>query len=432
MQDIDNDMDDLFRRAAEKYPLHPGQSNWDIIEKKLSSAAAPEDTPKPGRKNNYKKLLLLFLLTGISLVIGFIILNLNSKNYKVAQNENQINLQANTKNNSVAKDNLINNKLPGKSLKINERISKDEKRGMAQLNISSVKNKIPGIHILNTGNKNNFSKRTPSKILFDNYSKNNITNYQKRNSQETVNVVNNPGTKSELLLPKNNKENNEFKNKPVDNINILTPTKKKLKPNSKTLKEKRFYAGIIEGPDFSKVKASSFKGPGLGAGILIGYKINQSFFAETGISYDTKSYSSDGNNFYEKGASMPDGMVINNLTGRSKILEIPIKIGYRFYQNKKINLFAAGGVSTYIMTNEKNNYNVTMNGNSEKMEGNYKKSSVKIPAVFNFSVAMEKQLSDLLKIRLEPYLKLPLQGVGVGKLPVTSAGIQIGLVGRIK
>ncbi|MEO6706898.1 MAG: outer membrane beta-barrel protein [Ginsengibacter sp.] len=192
------------------------------------------------------------------------------------------------------------------------------------------------------------------------------------------------------------------------------------------------YAGIIGVADFSKVKASPFKAPGFGAGILVGYKINKSLFIETGISGVTKYYSSDGNNFNEKGASMPDGMVINNLDGKSKILEIPVKIGYRFYQKKNVNLFAAGGVSTYIMTNEKNNYNVTMNGNLEKMEGTYKKDNVKIPSVFNISAGLEHRLSGLFQIRIEPYLKLPLQGVGVGKLPVTSAGIQIGLIGSLQ
>ena len=73
-----------------------------------------------------------------------------------------------------------------------------------------------------------------------------------------------------------------------------------------------------------------------------------------------------------------------------------------------------------------------MNGAYEKMEGIYKKNNVKIPAVFSISAGLEHRLSGLLQIRIEPYLKLPLQGVGVGKLPVTSAGIQIGLIGRLQ
>jgi hypothetical protein len=425
MQNIDSDMDDLFRRAAEKYPLKPGQSHWDAIEKKISSATAPDAPQRQQRKNNNKKLLRLLLLTGISLLIGFMILTLTSKNYQVAKNERQINQEANNNNTSVSKDNIPKNKLSEKFQKPNERISAGEKREVTQSEISKGKNKLQNFNILISDNENNIFKKTPSQATANLYPKNNSAIYQKHHSSETGNSVSNSETKNKALLPENKNGND-------GNKNISSPDKKKIKPNSKTLKGNGFYAGIIAGPDFSKVKESPFKGHGFSSAILLGYKINKLFFVETGINNDTKNYYSDGNAFNEKGAAMPDGMVINNLEGRSKILEIPIKIGYRVYQNKKINLFVAGGVSTYIMTNEKNNYNVTMNGNAEKMEGIYKKNNVKMPAVFNVSLGLEMRLSGLLKIRIEPYLKLPLQGVGVGKLPVTSAGIQIGLLGRLK
>lgn len=424
MQNIDNDMDDLFRRAAEKYPLNTGQSNWESIEKKLSSVADYDISKKPERKNNYKKLLLLLLLTGISLLIGFMVLNHNSKNYQVVQKGNQIDQPVNTNNNSVSKDNNITNKLSEKIKNTTRQTSTGKNIMITQSVISHGKNKIQGNQMINTGSENNSSKNVTSKVPSDPYTQNSPT-YQHQPISETSNIVSNPEIKRESILPGN-------KNEKAGNKNILSPKTNKIKPNSKALKENGLYAGIMGVADFSKVKASPFKAPGFGAGILLGYKINKSFFIETGISGITKYYSSDGNNFDEKGASMPDGMVINNLNGRSKILEIPVKIGYRVYQQKNVNLFVAGGVSTYIITNEKNNYNVTMNGNLEKMEGTYKKDNVKIPAVFNISAGLEHRLSGLFQIRIEPYLKLPLQGVGVGKLPVTSTGIQISLIGSLQ
>lgn len=35
MQHIENDMDDLFRKVAESYPLNEGQSQWNEIEEKM-------------------------------------------------------------------------------------------------------------------------------------------------------------------------------------------------------------------------------------------------------------------------------------------------------------------------------------------------------------------------------------------------------------
>ncbi len=43
-------MDDLFRRAAENYPLNTGKGDWDKIDKKLAVLAVSEETSKT-RKN---------------------------------------------------------------------------------------------------------------------------------------------------------------------------------------------------------------------------------------------------------------------------------------------------------------------------------------------------------------------------------------------
>src|SRR5690349_11323015 len=62
MQYINDDMDELFRRAAEDYPLNTNNADWNSVLKKLSENRADL---KPGNKEGYKKynrLLLLLLL----------------------------------------------------------------------------------------------------------------------------------------------------------------------------------------------------------------------------------------------------------------------------------------------------------------------------------------------------------------------------------
>ncbi|MEO6706899.1 MAG: hypothetical protein ABIN04_13740, partial [Ginsengibacter sp.] len=191
----------LFRRAAQKYPLHPGQSNWNTIEKKLSSVADHDNPKKPVRKNNYKKLLLLLMLTGISLLIGFMILNITSKNYQVTQKENQTNQQDNTNNNSVSKDSITTNKLSEKFQKSIREIVAGKKTVITQADISHGKNKMQGIQMITTRNENDFSKNITSQPPADLYPKNNSITYQNQNSSETKNIVNNSETKSESILP---------------------------------------------------------------------------------------------------------------------------------------------------------------------------------------------------------------------------------------
>ena len=155
---------------------------------------------------------------------------------------------------------------------------------------------------------------------------------------------------------------------------------------------------------------------------------------ETGIIWNKKSYSSEGKNFSmdKVGSAMPAGMIINDLESRSSLIEIPVKAKYDFFRKRNSNFFIAGGVSSYIMTTEKNKYNVTMNGTHEKVSGVYEKNNYGIPAVANFSFGFEQSISRIVNIRVEPFLKVPLRGMGVGRLPVTSAGLQVGITSRLK
>ena len=58
MQDLENNMDELLRRAADKYQLKAGASNWDdIVPQLISKSIVPAQ-----KKNNLKKYTVLFLL----------------------------------------------------------------------------------------------------------------------------------------------------------------------------------------------------------------------------------------------------------------------------------------------------------------------------------------------------------------------------------
>ena len=68
-------------------------------------------------------------------------------------------------------------------------------------------------------------------------------------------------------------------------------------------------------------------------------------------------------------STMPSGMVINTLESNSSLIEIPLKAKYDFIHKKNTDVFVTGGVSSYIMTKEKNMYDVTLNGTPGKSSG---------------------------------------------------------------
>ena len=431
MQNIENDMDDLFKRAAEYYPLNAGQGDWESIAKRLAVIEHQVITGKPEKKNNRKPFLLLLLIV-LSSLIGFMTLIPGSKNYftnKSFTKKNQPSLQKKMTISTIQ----LNTQTAPDEVQLSDKLTKtDQNKELATVDILKEKNKIGGTRLFHDKIKNIFSEMTISPFHSDREDKsidNNFHNFKIAEKSETKSETKHSKVLQNLLVSGNTTA--DLVTTTSGKNEVIFNEKKKTKAKKKNIEEKGVYAGMLAGMDFSKVKSTSFKGPGFGLGLLIGYK-EKSYFVETGISHELKYYSSMGHMFNDKDANMPPGLVIENLDSRSKILEIPLKVGYTLLKRKNSSLFLACGAALYIMTNEKNNYNVTMNGNPEKMVGVYEKNNVKFPAVIRISAGWELNLNMSFKLRIEPILKLPLKGIGIGQLPVTSAGIQLGVTKNIK
>src|SRR5215207_6767326 len=78
MQSLNDDMDELFRRAAEQYPLNTDGADWNKVMQKLPHSN--EELPETGKnKKDFRYLLLLLLLP-----IGFICGRYLGNNHKDA------------------------------------------------------------------------------------------------------------------------------------------------------------------------------------------------------------------------------------------------------------------------------------------------------------------------------------------------------------
>src|SRR4051812_32379715 len=66
MLHIDNDMDEMMRRAAQDYPLNTGQGDWESVRKKINEWTEPVAEKKSFRKKFLY--LLFFIVTGMMLL----------------------------------------------------------------------------------------------------------------------------------------------------------------------------------------------------------------------------------------------------------------------------------------------------------------------------------------------------------------------------
>ena len=75
MQHLDNDMDDLFQRAAENYPLKNEKGDWESIAKRIAVKDNPKEPVATVKSKKNKKLIVLFLILFISLA-GWLMFNM--------------------------------------------------------------------------------------------------------------------------------------------------------------------------------------------------------------------------------------------------------------------------------------------------------------------------------------------------------------------
>ena len=202
---------------------------------------------------------------------------------------------------------------------------------------------------------------------------------------------------------------------------------------AKPLKPTHFYAGLLVSPDLSMVKFQTVKGVGTTYGLLLGYNINRKWAIESGLYLDRKKYYTDGEYFSTKNIYMQPNVKISTVDGICNMWEIPLNVRYNLSQGEKTKWFATAGFSTYLMTKENYDYQLesTSGGNSWPLHKQYTTARNYLFSVVNLSVGYEQKIGNVGNLRIEPYLRLPTAGIGTGSLPIMSAGLNIGITRRI-
>ncbi|MEP7110826.1 MAG: porin family protein [Ferruginibacter sp.] len=424
MQYLENDMDDLFKRAAENYPLKTGKGAWETIADRLK-AAADKTGPVRSFKKRMNKELFALVLVFSTLSIG----------------------------ESVLQPPKTGLSYPSTDIIIND--DKIDSGGLKQKDISISGNTLNHVKKLITGSLNvtgNGWHKSDQQHLYPSYINKKSAIISKQNSQprETINDndrgslllyepvaalydMNDIALHKHAILSAKNENILSLNESTKQTMSVAKKISQK-KEHSELSKRKAFYIGIAAGSDFSKVQSMAFNNSGFNAGLIAVVKLAGRTSFETGILWSRKKYNSAGNEFKmdKIGSTMPAGMVINSVEAKSSLIEIPFKIKYDFLNRANATWFASAGISAYIMTTEDNRYHVTMNGNTEMMTGVYRNYNYGLPAVANISAGYQKNLSKFINIRIEPFLKIPLQGMGVGNLPITSAGLQVGITRLLK
>jgi cytoskeletal protein RodZ len=192
-----------------------------------------------------------------------------------------------------------------------------------------------------------------------------------------------------------------------------------LKPATK----KGFFIGLIGGFDASTVKYNYASNVGYNIGGTLGYRFNNHLSVQTGAIYTQKNYKLKGQDFHAPKGSWISYYEIETVDGYCKMWDVPMIATYHFTGNENGNTFISVGASSYFMKHENYNYLYFYNNQYYNRTSNYNSTDQHLFALLHISAGIERPIGKNITGIIEPYAKIPLAGVGLGSIQLSSFGL---------
>jgi hypothetical protein len=197
-------------------------------------------------------------------------------------------------------------------------------------------------------------------------------------------------------------------------------------PKQRNKVPSRWEIGLVFGPDLTYVKFYDSYKTGYNVGLQIGYRLSNRWAVNTGLFYTKKNYAANGEDFNAPEHSWISYQDLRQVKGNCSMFEIPLNVRYDLIANKTNRFFASTGLTSYIMTKQAYDYHYYDRNNEYKIQPwNSGTTSRYFFSVVNLSAGYEQNISKQFSIQAEPYLKLPLKGLGYGSMRMESFGLYL-------
>jgi hypothetical protein len=192
--------------------------------------------------------------------------------------------------------------------------------------------------------------------------------------------------------------------------------------------------GILYGSDVTSVHSVAPDKLSQGWGMTLGYQFHDHWSINTGVIYTQKNYSAEGKDFHLKSTNTwPSWGKLDYVDGNCNMWEIPLTIRYDFDRINNTTLFINAGASSYLMRHESYKYygHTYYSGTATPWQSPnpipYNTKENYLFSVIDFSLGVEQKLGKSLSFQVEPYVKIPVQGVGIGSVDLSSYGVNLSL-----
>jgi len=193
----------------------------------------------------------------------------------------------------------------------------------------------------------------------------------------------------------------------------------------------RLSVGVMVSPDLSSIGLSGRLTPGTNAGVQLEYRLTNRFRVGVGAIHSVKLYSAKVEDYTVPYGFWTYGVKPSDIEANCKILDLPVHLRFDALRRTRYAAFVSTGLSSYIMLSERYGYHYPTYDPYLRPEWRGKRTGAHYLSVVHLSVGYERNLGRRFSWQAEPFLKLPLGGVGFGKVRLSSSGVFVALKYKI-
>ena len=438
------EFDKKIKEAADHHHPAYDEKAWMKMEKLL-------DTHLPQKKDDRRRIiffLLLFLIIGGGVTLFFIAGKGGKKDESVIINNGQTDkttVANETSGKQESRDAVIDNKVAGGSNEANNTVTQPGNSIPASGNSIQAKNLIDNTKKQNRPNadalikNNNNAPGYLTKINTPGAEAGDKTDNGEVQPGADPFKLNNKNSSAEISPAVSNNETGKMEVHPVVTNDLAPginqPVKKEAAAVSQALTEKPvkiknkksnfFSLHFSAGPDISFAGSGKPGRAKLLAGAGLGYTFKDRFTIRTGFYASSKVYSAAESEYHAPAIFYVYYPYLEKVEADCKVYEIPLSFSYHFNKSTRQNWLVSAGLSSYIMKKETYNYyyKTAPSGPIITRKWSPSDKNKHYFSVLTLSGGYQRNISKSVSLMVEPYLKLPLKGVGYGKVKLNSSGV---------
>ncbi|MDF7813268.1 hypothetical protein [Hymenobacter sp. YC55] len=183
----------------------------------------------------------------------------------------------------------------------------------------------------------------------------------------------------------------------------------------------RLVVGVMVAPSFSAVRRLETARFGNDLGVTLEYRLTSRLRVRASVIRSVKQYGAASSD-YTIPASWPWRQGDYVVNANCRMTEIPLNLRYDAVIRPKYTVFTSVGLSSLLMRYECYDYDYQVNGQPRTAVAEVYNGTNHAFGLLNLSGGVERPLGSRWAVQAEPFLQLPLGGVGAGKVRLTSAG----------